>query len=181
MFDFQPHLIGATLDLSPARSEDFAALFAVAGDPLIWALHPVTDRYLEPQFRRNFDDAFADQGALVVRLRASGQVIGMSRYSAQFVQPGEIEIGWTFLACAYWGGTLNRELKGLMLTHAFGLVDTVMFKVGEYNLRSRRALEKIGARLTDRHMAVMVGDVTSRHVFYAITPDDCAALLARQP
>ncbi|MBT8099655.1 MAG: GNAT family N-acetyltransferase, partial [Gammaproteobacteria bacterium] len=61
----------------------------------------------------------------------------------------EIEIGWTFLARKYWGGNYNAEIKALMLQHAFRFVDTVVFWIGEENIRSRRAVEKIGAVLRD--------------------------------
>jgi RimJ/RimL family protein N-acetyltransferase len=57
-----------------------------------------------------------------------------------------VEIGWTFLERRFWGGSYNRELKKLMLDHAFNFVDHVVFVVGEKNLRSQKALEKIGAR-----------------------------------
>jgi len=57
-----------------------------------------------------------------------------------------VEIGWTFLERAFSGGSYNRELKSLMLDHAFRFVDRVLFIVGEKNLRSQKALQKIGAR-----------------------------------
>jgi N-acetyltransferase len=60
-------------------------------------------------------------------------------------QRGEVEIGWTFLARSHWGGTYNRELKDLMLAHAFRFVRNVVFLIGPDNLRSQRAVEKIGA------------------------------------
>src|SRR5205807_7448323 len=57
----------------------------------------------------------------------------------------EVEVGWTFLEREFWDGTYNRELKQLMLEHAFRFVDRVLFVVGEQNLRSQKALAKIGA------------------------------------
>ncbi len=56
----------------------------------------------------------------------------------------EIEIGWTFVARKYWGGRYNAEMKQLMLDHAFKFVENVVFFVGENNIRSRKATEKIG-------------------------------------
>ena len=56
-----------------------------------------------------------------------------------------VEIGWTFLARAYWGGRYNGEMKRLMLEHAFRSVDRVIFIIGPENRRSQRAVEKIGA------------------------------------
>jgi len=171
MFDFQPSLTGDLLSLSPQRPEDWDALFAVASDPAIWAMHPMRERYREPVFRAFFDNALADRGGLVARDLADGKVFGFSRYSDLFADPGEVEIGWTFLACDRWGGGWNREMKRLMLGHAFGQYDRVIFRIGEHNLRSRRAVEKIGGVLTDRVQEYRVGDAAIRHVTYAIEKD----------
>ena len=59
-------------------------------------------------------------------------------------EKSEIEIGWTFLARSHWGGVYNQEMKHLMLRHAFKFVKRVIFLVGPQNLRSQRAMEKIG-------------------------------------
>lgn len=55
-----------------------------------------------------------------------------------------MEIGLTFLSRAYWGGAYNGEMKLLMLQHAFRFVDTVIFLINPLNLRSQRAIGKIG-------------------------------------
>jgi N-acetyltransferase len=168
-FDPQPTLTGATIALRPMTADDFAALYAVAADPAIWAVHPAHDRWQEPVFQAFFDDGLASGGALVITDRASGAVIGSSRYDRTRVEPGEIEVGWTFLARSHWGGATNAELKALMVGHAFGAFDTVVFYVGATNGRSRRAMEKIGgmiipARTIDFPMA---GAATS-HVVFAL-------------
>jgi N-acetyltransferase len=74
-----------------------------------------------------------------------GELIGTSRYHGHDRARSEVEIGWTFLGRAYWGGAYNGELKRLMLEHAFRFVETVVFVVAAGNLRSRRAVEKLGA------------------------------------
>ena len=148
VFDYQPQLSGDLLELRPLVADDWTELHAAASDPLIWVLHPQPNRHEEAVFRVYFEEGLASGGALVVRDRSSGAVIGSSRYSAQFAQPGEMEIGWTFLARSHWGGPYNREMKRLMLVHAFRFVETVIFRIGEQNSRSRRAVEKIGARFT---------------------------------
>ncbi len=145
MFDFQPTLSGHLLALRPLRQDDWGPLFAVASDPLIWEQHPNSDRYQEDVFRQFFADALQSGGALVVIDRATGHIIGSSRYH-DFDPAGRVvEIGWTFLARRYWGGRYNGELKRLMLEHAFHCVDEVRFVIGPDNRRSRRAVEKIGA------------------------------------
>jgi RimJ/RimL family protein N-acetyltransferase len=73
-----------------------------------------------------------------------GQVIGSSRFHGYDSEKSEIEIGWTFLARSHWGGIYNGEMKQLMLRHAFRFVKSVIFLVGPQNVRSQRALEKIG-------------------------------------
>ncbi len=168
MFDYQPSLSGELLDLRPARPDDFNPLYAVASDPLIWAMHPAHDRWQEPVFRAFLDGAFADRGGLVAIERASGAIIGFSRYSSRVARDDEIEIGWSFLARRCWGAGHNSEMKQLMLTHAFRFVGTVLFLIGETNLRSRHAVEKLGAHMTDRTQEVMLDGILHRHVCYAI-------------
>ena len=143
--DLQPVLRGRLLNLRPLHSGDFDALFAVAADPLIWEQHPARDRYQPVVFRAFFDEAMASGGALIATDAKDGQVIGSSRYHGYNAEESEIEIGWTFLARAYWGGKYNGEMKELMLRHAFTFVDRVVFLIGPENYRSQRAVEKIGA------------------------------------
>jgi RimJ/RimL family protein N-acetyltransferase len=143
-FDLQPTLKGELLAVRPLAATDFDALYAVASDPLIWAVHPARDRYQREVFERFFAEGLASGGALLVTELASGAVIGSSRYSGYDVAASEIEIGWTFLARRCWGGACNGELKRLMLAHAFRFVDNVVFLVGPENWRSQRAMEKVG-------------------------------------
>lgn len=142
--DFQPTLIGETVIVRPIRPDDWRELFAAASDPKIWELHPTSDRYREPVFREYFDNAIASKMAFVFVDRQSHALIGSSRYHGYDPGLSEIEIGWTFLTRDRWGGATNREVKRLMLDHAFTFVDTVIFWVGETNWRSQRAVEKIG-------------------------------------
>lgn len=141
----QPTLTGELVAIRPLRREDFDALFAVASDPLIWEQHPERGRWREDVFRDYFDEQVASGGAIVVIERARGDLIGASRYDNYDRVRCEVEIGWTFLARPYWGGAYNADLKRVMLEHAFRSVRTVVFLVGERNLRSRRAVEKLGA------------------------------------
>jgi N-acetyltransferase len=143
-FDLQPTLKGELLELRPLRPEDFADLFAVACDPLIWEQHPAKDRYKEEVFKVFFREALQSGGALVAIDSKDGRVIGSSRFEGYDPEKREIEIGWTFLARSQWGGAFNGEMKSLMLHHAFRFVDSVIFRVGTQNWRSQKAVEKIG-------------------------------------
>ncbi len=143
-FDLQPVLKGELLRLRPLRLDDFSSLFAVAADPLIWEQHPAVDRYKEEVFKTFFREAMDSRGALIAADSKDGQVIGSTRFHGYNDEASEIEIGWTFLARSHWGGSYNREMKKLMLRHAFQFVNAVVFLVGPQNLRSQKALEKIG-------------------------------------
>ena len=167
--DRQPTLEGELVLLRPLRPGDWDALYAVASDPLIWEVHPAHDRWQEPVFRDYFADALEHGGALAVIDRRDGGMAGSSRF--QNFDPadgGSVEIGWTFLARAYWGGRYNREMKRLMLEHALNSVERVVFRVGETNWRSRGAMEKIGGRLTDRIDITQLPAGPARHVIYEI-------------
>ena len=165
-FELQPTLKGELIELRPLAPDDFDALFAAAGDPLIWEQHPESDRYTREVFQKYFDGAIASRGAFAIIERKSGRIIGSSRYCNLDPAAGEVEIGWTFLERAYWGGTYNRELKTLMIDHAFRFVERVVFVVGEKNLRSQRALEKIGARfLRTKPEPARDGGTVTNHVF----------------
>ena len=143
----QPHLQNELVTVRPLRVDDLANLFEVASDPLLWEQHPARDRYQEPVFRAFFDDALKSGGALLVQDRRTRATIGTSRYAALDMQLSEVEIGWTFLARACWGGRFNARLKSLMLQHAFRHVESVIFDVGAGNLRSQKAVLKLGATI----------------------------------
>ena len=144
-FDLQPHLGGELIELRPLAADDWNELFAVASDSLIWEQHPERDRYKEEVFRVFFKEALESGGAFVVVNKKTQQIIGSTRFYGHDPEKSEIEIGWTFLAREYWGGRYNREMKELLLDHAFKFVENVVFLVGEHNIRSQRAMEKIGA------------------------------------
>ncbi len=144
-FDLQPNLKGELIELRALTPEDWDDLFAIASDPLIWEQHPESDRYKEDVFKVFFKDALESGGAFVVIDRKNKRIIGSTRFHGYEPEKSEIEIGWTFLARKYWGGRHNWEMKQLMLAHAFQFVNNVVFYVGENNMRSRRATEKIGA------------------------------------
>src|SRR5438477_7580234 len=144
-FDLRPILKGELIELRPLTPEDWDDLFAVASDPLIWEQHPESDRYKEDVFKVFFREALESRGAFVVIDTKTQQTIGSTRFYGYDPEKSEIEIGWTFLARKYWGGRYNAEMKQLLLNHAFQFVQNVVFYVGEKNIRSQKAMEKIGA------------------------------------
>jgi RimJ/RimL family protein N-acetyltransferase len=141
-----PTLEGKTILLRPLVKMDFDSLYVAASDPEIWRLHPNSDRWQKPAFNEYFTKGTTEHQALAVIDRQTNQIIGSSRFYDP--TPHEVTIGFTFLSRPYWGGATNRELKLLMLNYAFQYVERALFVIGVNNLRSRRAMEKLGARLT---------------------------------
>jgi RimJ/RimL family protein N-acetyltransferase len=163
--DWRPTLEGVTIVLRPIRPDDFDALHAVASDPAIWVQHPNSDRYRREVFEGFFAIGLASDGAFAVIERATGRMIGSSRFYDWCAPSASIVIGYTFLARDHWGGATNREMKSLMLTHAFRWARTVWFHAGPHNLRSRRALEKIGARFDREETVFVAGERTARAIY----------------
>jgi RimJ/RimL family protein N-acetyltransferase len=163
--ELQPVLAGDLLELRPLCPDDFSALSAVAADPLIWEQHPAHDRGEPGPFREFFREALESGGALVAIDRRDGRIIGSSRFHGYNALEREIEIGWTFLARTHWGGRYNGEMKALMLRHAYGFVERVVFCIGPQNVRSRRAVEKLGGR----HVASRFDASGRESVVYEIT------------
>lgn len=165
--DLQPTLTSERVVIRPIQGLDFAALFAAAADPDIWQQHPAPDRYKESVFRTYFDDAIASNAAFVFVDPTTEAIFGSSRYHAYDAGTREIEIGWTFLSRRYWGGDYNREIKRLMLDHAFQFASAVIFWVGQTNVRSRRAMEKVGGVLRDGTFT-RAATGNAAHVIYEI-------------
>jgi len=166
--DLQPRLLGELIELRPMRPEDWEDLYAVAADPLIWEVHPAPDRYKEERFREYFQEGLQSGGALVAVDRKTGNIIGASRYYWYGPDRSELEIGWTFLDRSYWGGIYNGEMKRLMLDYAFQFVDRVIFLVGIDNVRSQKAMKKIGGVLTERRVQRTLHGSTSEFVVFEI-------------
>jgi len=165
-FDFKPTLYGANITLRPLQEEDAEALYRVAADPLIWRQHPEPLRYQRQVFAQQFfQGAVSGGSAFVVLDNATGDIIGSSRFYEWDPVLAEVAIGYSFLARSHWGGVANAEMKQLMLAHAFRWARRVWFHVDWDNLRSRRALEKIGAQFSHQERKEL-NDVVHETAFY---------------
>jgi RimJ/RimL family protein N-acetyltransferase len=170
-FDPQPVLDGTTLLLRPLTAADHGPLWEVARDPLLWELHPDKTRADPDGFARFFRGALESGSALVVVDKRSGDVIGSSRYYDWDPAKREMAIGYTFIARAYWGGTTNREMKRLLIEHAAAWADRIWFHVGKGNLRSRRAMEKLGASVAFEGLRPQNGEMID-FVYYRLDTRD---------
>ena len=170
-FDIQPTLIGEKVMLRPLREEDYQALYAVASDPEIWAMHPYRDRYKRAVFDGFFAEALASNGAFAIIDQASSDMIGSTRFANYRAADSEIEIGWTFFTPLYWRSGYNREVKALMLGYIFQHVETTVFQIGATNFRSRTAIERLGAKLSLEYVREYQGQMQD-YVMYRLTAED---------
>ncbi len=162
----QPVLENDIVYIRPLRHDDFEDLYAVASDPLLWQQHPEPLRYQREIFDKFFRKAMDSAGALVLIDKQKQNIIGCSRYYEHKEQENSIAIGYTFIAREYWGTGHNPSIKQLMLDHILHSVDTVYFHIGIHNIRSQKAIERLGARKLD-----MNDPQHENHLVYIIDRD----------
>jgi RimJ/RimL family protein N-acetyltransferase len=156
------------IKLTPLQNGDFERLYLVACDPLIWEQHPNKDRYKREVFQVFFDGAIQSGGAFLVFNNKTGRLIGSSRYCAYNKDTKTISIGYTFLSRDHWGSTFNPALKRLMLDYAFRFVENVIFHIGSRNIRSQKAMEKLGAIKIGEEEMSYFGEAENLNYIYRI-------------
>ena len=166
--NLQPiHLHSELVSLRPLTATDFESLYEVASDPLIWEQHPNPDRYKRDVFQNYFKGAVESGGAFII-LNQHEQVIGSTRFYDYDPAKSEIKIGYTFFARSCWGQDFNRSSKLLMLSYAFEFVNRVLFHVGASNIRSQKAMEKLGAIKIGEEEVAYYGEATRLNFVYLI-------------
>ncbi|MDP9085102.1 MAG: GNAT family N-acetyltransferase [Pseudomonadota bacterium] len=176
VFELQPRIENRWVKLEPLEPQDFEALYAVASDPLIWEQHPSKDRYRREVFANFFQGAIESRGAFRIMDNTNGALIGSSRYYDLDEAARTVGIGYTFISRNAWGRPFNRALKTLMLDHAFGFVDRVIFHIGATNFRSRKAMEKLGGILMGAQTMSYYGEQSTPNVVYKIDKADWVRL-----
>jgi len=173
--------------LEPLSLAHVPALEAVALDPSLWEL-TTTRIATTADVERYVRDALAElQAARSVPFatveRASGRVVGSTRFAAIEPVHRRVEIGWTWVAAPWQRTVVNTEAKRLMLAHAFdtwGCV-RVELKTGTRNLRSRRAILRLGAveeGVLRRHLRMPDGSWRDT-VYYSVIDTEWPAVRAR--
>lgn len=143
--NLQPILENEFVQLLPLQSEDFEELFEIASDPLVWEQHPNKDRYKKEVFLNFFEGAMQSKGAFKILDKSTQKCIGCTRFYDFNPTEKSILIGYTFYGRPYWGSQYNPSAKKLMLDYAFQHLDRVYFHIGANNIRSQKAIERLGA------------------------------------
>lgn len=176
-FNIQPaYLQNELVQLVPLEAADFQTLYTVASDPLIWAQHPNPDRYKLEVFQNYFQGAIESKSAFLIKNATTDEPIGCTRFYGLDLNSNSIHIGYTFFARSCWGKSFNLSTKKLMLDHAFTIVDQVIFHIGSRNMRSRKAIEKLGATLVEEKTIAYHGEAPTPNCVYRIGKNEWGLL-----
>ncbi len=168
--DTQPiHLKNDIVQLVPLQESDFDRLYEVASDPLVWEQHPNPNRYQKEVFKTYFEGAMLSKGALLVLDSETNEVVGCSRFYDFNTETNSIKIGYTFIGRKFWGQHFNKNMKSLMINHAFEKLENVLFEVGANNIRSQIAISKIGATKIGEQIIEYYGEEPKLNFIYQIS------------
>lgn len=166
--NIQPILENDFVQLIPLEESDFESLYSVASDPEIWEQHPNKDRYKREIFQNFFQGAMESKGAFKILDKNTGEIAGSTRFYDYNQDDNSILIGYTFYATKFWGSKLNPQVKKLMLDYIFQFVNKVYFHVGKSNIRSQKAMEKLGAKKVDEVIVAYAYEPERLNVVYEI-------------
>jgi RimJ/RimL family protein N-acetyltransferase len=167
-FSIQPVLENEQYQLIPLQQGDFESLYQVASDPEVWRQHPNKDRYRKEVFSTFFEGAMKSRGAFKITEKYSGEILGSTRFYDYDEENNSIFIGYTFYGTKSWGKGINPQVKKIMLQYIFQFVDTVYFHVGKDNMRSRTAMERLGAENRGEQEVAYFGEPTRINILYQI-------------
>ncbi|MCD6068784.1 MAG: ydaF 1 [Bacteroidetes bacterium] len=145
-------LTGEAVILIPLCQDHFEALALLAKDERIWGFIPV-DMSETSKCINSFESALIErnkgtQFPFVIFHRKDNKIIGSTRLMEMYPLHRKLEIGWTWLHPDYWTTEVNLECKLLLLSFCFEKLNAirVQLKTDENNIRSKRAIEKIGGK-----------------------------------
>ncbi len=172
-------LEGRKIVLTPMREEHFDGLIKAGRSNEIWTWF---------YFDGSDKDAMRSHLNEAIQLRATGEqypftiidkktdtIIGSTRFLQINEEHRNLEVGVTWYQPEYWGKGYNEECKLLQLTYCFEILKTVRVLIAAWdkNVRSRKAIERIGAKFegTLRNLLIRKGEV--RNVaYYSIIPEE---------
>jgi RimJ/RimL family protein N-acetyltransferase len=186
--DIQPLVLeGTYARLEPLRADHVDALFAVGQDEEIWRWVSVF-----PRTRKDFADwvglALRAQEAgtelpFVTVERATGEIVGSTRYLSISRRDRRLEIGWTWLTPRVQRTRINTEAKYLQLEHCFETLGClrVEWKTDARNQKSRAAIARLGATEegTFRKHMLTQGGIQRDSVYFSMIDDEWPVAKAR--
>ena len=173
-------LTGRWADLIPLSSEHHAGLVEAVGDGDLWQLWytgvPRPENISAHIERCLGLQAKGSMLPFAVFDKARGRIAGMTTYMNIDIEGPRLEIGGTWYATSSQRTPVNTEAKLLLLTHAFEGLNclAVEFRTHFMNHQSRRAIERVGAKLDGvlrQHMRMRDGSLRDTCVYSIIAPE----------
>ncbi|HDR9047015.1 TPA: GNAT family N-acetyltransferase [Burkholderia vietnamiensis] len=178
----QPTLTGEHIVLRPLAASDRQALLDAAADGELWNLkvtvvpdERTVDAYLDTALQGR---AAGTVMPFAIVERASGRVIGSTRFWKIDRNNRKLEIGHTWLSASAQRTRANTEAKWLLLAYAF---DTLQFTTDELNEKSRAAMLRLGAKQEGivRHERIMPDGRKRNSVRFSIIDGEWPAIRDR--
>lgn len=181
-----PHptiLSGERVELVPLEKEHFEELYKAASDKKLWEFIP-TDCSEKETFYNTYTTALSlrEKGELypfVIIHQQTKKIIGSTRLMEIFPNDKKLEIGFTWITQEYWGTAINFECKLLLLDFCFETLQArrLQLKTKDTNLRSRKAIEKIGGQFEGilRKDRIQQNGISRNAAYYSILDDEWPA------
>ena len=184
MVDFELILQTAEVLLRPLLKEDFGQLVDLTNDQSMWTYFTsdlsvgevlrdwIADAILQKENKTRLPFAVID--------KASRKIVGSTSFGNISYRDKRIEIGWTWLGKEYHGKGINNQVKYLMISYCFEVLDfeRVEFKTDVLNIPARKALSRIG--MTEegvlRSHTLMTHDRRRDTIFYSVLKSEWNAL-----
>lgn len=173
-------LKGKSVNLIPLEEKHFSELIRLAADKKIWEYY-IFDCSREEKISEELEKALIEkekgtQFPFVIIHKLSNNIIGSTRFLDIQEEHKKLEIGWTWLSSQYWATEINPECKLLLLTFIFEELKfiRVQLKTDERNIRSRKAIEKIGGKFEGilRNDMIRENGTLRNSALYSITDND---------
>lgn len=169
-------LLGDTISLIPLEMVHNEELFEALKDPDVWRY---TWREVDSieDINEIISAAIHNKKAgtqipFIIKSNATGKVVGSTRIGDIDIVNRNVEIGWTWITPEFWKTKVNTESKFLLLQYCFEVLKVyrVQFSVSGLNIRSQKAIERLGAikEGTFRKHRVKKDGTIHDNVYYSI-------------
>lgn len=173
-------LENSVVQLEPLAIQHIEGIMEAAADKRIWQHLSVellskeaVERYVESLIRKR---EAKTEFPFVIKEKQTDKIVGMTLYMDISLEHRRLEIGSTWLHPSRWRTNINSNCKYLLLQYAFEQLNMqrVQIKTGHENVRSQKAIERLGAvkeGVLRNHMIRKEGTV--RHtVMYSIIQEE---------
>lgn len=138
------------VQLIPLKTEHWEQLWDVAKQMDLYQ-YGSSDVSSLDKLKNYIKTAISDEKAIpfLVIDKRNNKVVGCTRFGLIDSKNKVLHIGWTWISTATQGTGLNHQMKYLMLNHTFETLkfEKVEFRIDERNIKSKKAVEKLGAKL----------------------------------